>query len=69
MVVSNHSKATELNKPAVFHNQPSRFRRVAAFCSAPDYRRDRSPRFEIARVLVRFDYVDGVIVNANHSAM
>jgi hypothetical protein len=36
--------------------QPSRFRRVAAFCSAPDYRRDRSPRFELARVLVRFDH-------------
>jgi len=25
-----------------------------------------SPRFEIARVLVRFDHVASIIVNANH---
>jgi hypothetical protein len=28
-----------------------------------------SPLFEIARVLVRFDHVASVIVNANHSIM
>jgi hypothetical protein len=28
-----------------------------------------SPRFEIARVLVRFDHVARFIVNANHSIM
>jgi hypothetical protein len=36
---------------------------VAAFCFA------RSGLFEIARVLVRFNHVAGVIINANHSIM
>jgi hypothetical protein len=35
---------------------------VAAFCFAP-----RSPFFEIALVLVRFNHVASLIVNANHS--
>jgi hypothetical protein len=29
----------------------------------------KSPRFEIARVLVRFDHIARIIVNANHSVM
>jgi hypothetical protein len=29
----------------------------------------RSRLFEIARVLVRFDHVTGIIVNVNHSGM
>jgi hypothetical protein len=36
---------------------------VAAFCFA------RSPRFELARVLVRLDDIASFIVNANHSIM
>jgi hypothetical protein len=34
---------------------------MAAFCFT------RSPLFELAGVLVRFDLVAGLIVNANHS--
>jgi hypothetical protein len=54
----------EPKKQAVVHNQPSRFTLVAALCFAP-----RSPLFEVARVLVRFNHVASFIVNANHSVM
>jgi hypothetical protein len=37
---------------------------VAAFCFAP-----RSPLFEIALVLVSFDHVARIIVNANYNTM
>jgi hypothetical protein len=37
------------------------------FCSARNPKRDRSPLFEIARVLVRVDHVASFIKNANHS--
>jgi len=35
---------------------------VAAFCSARNPKRDRSPLFEIANVLVHFDHVASLIV-------
>jgi hypothetical protein len=37
------------------------------FCRNGDKR--RSPLFEIARLLVRFDHVASFIVNANHGIM
>jgi hypothetical protein len=37
---------------------------VAAFCPARNPKRDRSPLFETARVLVRFNHVASFIVNA-----
>jgi hypothetical protein len=46
------------NKRA-FHNQPSRFTAWRLFVLA-------SPLFEIGLVLVRFDHVSRVIVNADH---
>ena len=47
-----------------FHSQPSLLHHVAALCFLL-----RSPFFEFARVLVRFNHVASFIVNANHSAM
>ena len=47
-----------------FHNQPSRFTTWPLFVFLL-----RSPFFEFARVLVRFDHVARFIVNANHGAM
>jgi hypothetical protein len=55
--------APHLNKAAAFHNQPSRFTAWRLFVS----REQNSPLFEIASVLVRFDHVVSVIINANHS--
>jgi hypothetical protein len=43
-----------------FNNQPSRFSAWRLFVSP------RSPLFEIACVLVRFDHVARFVVNANH---
>jgi hypothetical protein len=37
---------------------------MAAFCSARNPQRDRSPLFEITRVLVRLDHVARFIENA-----
>jgi len=37
--------------------------------SARNPKRDPSPLFEIASVLVRFDHVASIIVNVNHSVM
>jgi len=55
---STSSKATE--QVASTLSIRSRFQRVAAFCS---------PLFEIARVLVCFDHVARIIVNANDGIM
>jgi hypothetical protein len=47
---------------AEFHNQPSRFTRVAAFCFM------RRGSFAVARVLVCLDHAASFIVNANYSS-
>jgi hypothetical protein len=44
-------------------------KRLAAFCLGRNAKRLNPPLFEIASVLVRFDQVAGLIVNANHSVM
>jgi hypothetical protein len=42
---------------------------VAAFCSVRKPKRDRSPLFELALVLVRLDHVARIIENADHCVM
>jgi hypothetical protein len=47
--------------------EPSRFLHVAALCFTGQLQRDcASPFFDLACVLVRFDHVASLIVNANH---
>jgi hypothetical protein len=59
-----------VNQPKLsdFRNEPSRFTawRLVVYAKS---RVERSPLFEIARVLVRFDHVASFILNANHSMM
>jgi len=52
---------TTNNQAAAFHNQPSRFAAWRLFVSP------RSRLLELCRVLVRFDHIARIIVNANHS--
>jgi hypothetical protein len=47
-----------------FHNQPSRFHRVAAFCFALCSR-----LLELASVFMRLDHVTSFIENADHRVM
>jgi hypothetical protein len=62
-IVNNNSIKLRDPKQAAFHNQPSRFAAWRLFC----FTHVTLPLFEIARVLVRFDHVDRLIANANHS--
>jgi hypothetical protein len=54
----------------VLATSPRREQAEKLFDSARDLMRtNRSPLFEVARVLVRLDHIASVIVNANHSIM